>query len=106
MAESTLKTSKLAPLVTHNGLKPYIQRIVEYSSPLIIIDKPITIIFLRFILHGLVSASFTSQIGTKQWRYYDFGPKVVPPLICLPGTAGTTDVYYKQIMSLSMKVVS
>lgn len=45
------------------------------------------------------------QIGTKQWRYYDFGPKVVPPLICLPGTAGTADVYYKQIMSLSMKVV-
>ncbi|KAJ0105554.1 hypothetical protein Patl1_18644 [Pistacia atlantica] len=44
-------------------------------------------------------------IGTKQWRYYDFGPKVVPPLICLPGTAGTAEVYYKQIMSLSMKVV-
>ncbi|KAK8587310.1 hypothetical protein V6N13_086302 [Hibiscus sabdariffa] len=42
-------------------------------------------------------------IGTKQWRYYDFGPKVVPPLICLPGTAGTADVYYKQIMSLSVK---
>ncbi|KAK7265512.1 hypothetical protein RJT34_33132 [Clitoria ternatea] len=42
-------------------------------------------------------------IGTKQWRYYDFGPKVVPPLICLPGTAGTADVYYKQIMSLSIK---
>ncbi|KAE8722198.1 Alpha/beta-Hydrolases superfamily protein isoform 2 [Hibiscus syriacus] len=42
-------------------------------------------------------------IGTKQWRYYDFGPKVVPPLICLPGTAGTADFYYKQIMSLSMK---
>lgn len=45
------------------------------------------------------------QIGTKQWRYYDFGPKVVPPLICLPGTVGTADVYYKQIMSLSMKVL-
>ncbi|OWM71866.1 maspardin [Punica granatum] len=42
-------------------------------------------------------------IGTKQWRYYDFGPKAVPPLICLPGTAGTADVYYKQVMSLSMK---
>ncbi|KAL8138711.1 hypothetical protein V2J09_004712 [Rumex salicifolius] len=42
-------------------------------------------------------------IGTKQWRYYDFGPKVVPPLICLPGTAGTADVYYKQVMALSMK---
>ncbi|XP_057976529.1 uncharacterized protein LOC131163794 isoform X2 [Malania oleifera] len=42
-------------------------------------------------------------IGSKQWRYYDFGPKMVPPLICLPGTAGTADVYYKQIMALSMK---
>lgn len=42
-------------------------------------------------------------IGLKQWRYYDFGPKMVPPLICLPGTAGTADVYYKQIMSLSVK---
>uniref|UniRef100_A0A2P2KJQ9 Maspardin n=1 Tax=Rhizophora mucronata TaxID=61149 RepID=A0A2P2KJQ9_RHIMU len=42
-------------------------------------------------------------IGTKQWRYYDFGPKAVAPLICLPGIAGTADVYYKQIMSLSMK---
>ncbi|KAK7251207.1 hypothetical protein RIF29_34199 [Crotalaria pallida] len=42
-------------------------------------------------------------IGTKQWRYYDFGPKAVPPLICLPATAGTVDVYYKQVMSLSMK---
>ncbi|XP_076919016.1 uncharacterized protein LOC143579656 isoform X2 [Bidens hawaiensis] len=42
-------------------------------------------------------------IGTKQWRYYDFGPKVMPPLICLPGTAGTADVYYKQIMALSIK---
>ncbi|KAL6550238.1 hypothetical protein OROMI_020726 [Orobanche minor] len=42
-------------------------------------------------------------IGSKQWRYYDFGPKNVPPLICLPGTAGTADVYYKQIMSLAIK---
>ncbi|CAK9173153.1 unnamed protein product [Ilex paraguariensis] len=42
-------------------------------------------------------------IGSKQWRYYDCGPKVVPPLICLPGIAGTAEVYYKQIMSLSMK---
>lgn len=42
-------------------------------------------------------------IGSKQWRYYDFGPKVVPPLICLPGIAGTADVHYKQIMSLSLK---
>lgn len=42
-------------------------------------------------------------IGSKLWRYYDFGPKVVPPLLCIPGIAGTADVYYKQIMSLCMK---
>ncbi|XP_051190108.1 uncharacterized protein [Lolium perenne] len=43
------------------------------------------------------------SIGSKLWRYYDFGPKAVQPLICIPGIAGTADVYYKQIMSLSMK---
>ncbi|PWZ55288.1 Maspardin [Zea mays] len=43
------------------------------------------------------------SIGSKLWRYYDFGPKVVPPLVCIPGIAGTADVYYKQIMSLCMK---
>uniref|UniRef100_A0A0D9XI45 Maspardin n=1 Tax=Leersia perrieri TaxID=77586 RepID=A0A0D9XI45_9ORYZ len=43
------------------------------------------------------------SIGQKLWRYYDFGPKTVPPLVCIPGIAGTADVYYKQIMSLSMK---
>lgn len=42
-------------------------------------------------------------IASKLWRYYDSGPKEVPPLVCLPGTAETADVYYKQIMSLSMK---
>ncbi|KAJ4952459.1 hypothetical protein NE237_029291 [Protea cynaroides] len=42
-------------------------------------------------------------IGSKQWRYYDFGPKMVAPLICIPGTAGTAEVYYKQIISLSIK---
>lgn len=43
------------------------------------------------------------SVGTKQWRYYDYGPKSVPPLVCLSGTAGTADVFYKQILSLSMK---
>lgn len=42
-------------------------------------------------------------VGLKQWRYYDFGPKAVPPLICIPGIAGSADVYYKQVMALSMK---
>lgn len=43
------------------------------------------------------------SLGNKEWRYYEFGPKNVPPLVCIPGIAGTADVYYKQIMSLSMK---
>ncbi|KAG6510501.1 hypothetical protein ZIOFF_028525 [Zingiber officinale] len=43
-------------------------------------------------------------IGDKQWKYYDFGPKSVPPLICIPGIAGTADVYYKQILSVSKKL--
>lgn len=42
--------------------------------------------------------------GTKQWRYYDFGPKSVAPLVCLSGTAGTADVFYKQILTLALKV--
>lgn len=45
------------------------------------------------------------QIGAKQWKYYDFGPKTVSPLVCIPGIAGNADVYYKQIMCLSMKVL-
>ncbi|KAI5064026.1 hypothetical protein GOP47_0020696 [Adiantum capillus-veneris] len=43
------------------------------------------------------------SIGTKYWRYYDYGPKSVPPLICIPGTAGTAEVFYKQILTLSSK---
>lgn len=43
------------------------------------------------------------SIGLRQWRYYDYGPKEVPPLVCLSGTAGTADVFYKQILFLSMK---
>ena len=42
--------------------------------------------------------------GTKQWRYYDYGPKSVAPLVCLSGTAGTADVFYKQILNLCLKV--
>ncbi|XP_078446316.1 alpha/beta-Hydrolases superfamily protein [Wolffia australiana] len=43
------------------------------------------------------------SVGSRQWRYYDFGPKSVPPLVCIPGLAGTADIYYKQILSLSVK---
>lgn len=43
------------------------------------------------------------SIGVRQWRYYDYGPKEVPPLVCLSGMAGTVDVFYKQILFLSMK---
>ncbi|KMZ63900.1 putative Maspardin [Zostera marina] len=43
------------------------------------------------------------SIGTIQWRYYDFGPKDVPPLICIPGVSETADVFYKQIMFLTVR---
>uniref|UniRef100_A0A0D6R0I9 Maspardin n=2 Tax=Araucaria cunninghamii TaxID=56994 RepID=A0A0D6R0I9_ARACU len=43
------------------------------------------------------------SVGLKQWRYYDYGPKQVPPLICLSGVMGTADVFYKQVMFLGMK---
>ncbi|KAL3687904.1 hypothetical protein R1sor_014213 [Riccia sorocarpa] len=46
---------------------------------------------------------FKGQIGTSQWRYYDYGPKTVTPVVCLCGIAGTADVFYKQILSLSAK---
>ncbi len=42
--------------------------------------------------------------GTKHWRFYDFGPKSVPPLVCLSGVAGSADIFYKQILFLSAKV--
>ncbi|KAG0571802.1 hypothetical protein KC19_VG043900 [Ceratodon purpureus] len=40
---------------------------------------------------------------TKQWRYYDYGPRSVAPLVCLSGTAGTADVFYRQILTLCLK---
>ncbi|KAG6552681.1 hypothetical protein Mapa_005628 [Marchantia paleacea] len=43
------------------------------------------------------------SIGTSHWRFYDYGPKSVPPVVCLCGIAGTADVFYKQILSLSAK---
>ncbi|KAJ7537422.1 hypothetical protein O6H91_11G005300 [Diphasiastrum complanatum] len=33
------------------------------------------------------------SVGSAEWRYYDFGPKVIPPLVCLSGTAGTAEGY-------------
>ncbi|PPD80278.1 hypothetical protein GOBAR_DD22786 [Gossypium barbadense] len=43
------------PLVTHNDLQPYIQRIVDGSSSPILTGKPITTISLRFtVLHMLL----------------------------------------------------
>lgn len=43
------------------------------------------------------------SVGSRQWRYFDYGPKSVPALLCIPGLAGTADVFYKQILSLSSK---
>jgi len=37
----------------------------------------------------------------KEWQFYDYGPKNVPPLLFIPGAQGTADVFYKQFVSLS-----
>jgi len=42
-------------------------------------------------------------ISEVTWKYYDFGPKDVAPLICLPGASGTAEVFYKQVVSLCPK---
>lgn len=40
----------------------------------------------------------------KHFRYYEFGPKRLDPLICLGGAASTADCFYKQVLALSSKV--
>ncbi|XP_002992732.2 maspardin [Selaginella moellendorffii] len=42
-------------------------------------------------------------VGNKHWRYYQSGPKLLPPLVCLGGTSSTAEVFYKIILSLSAK---
>ncbi|KAK3735173.1 hypothetical protein QZH41_018139, partial [Actinostola sp. cb2023] len=40
--------------------------------------------------------------GEKEWVIYDAGPKSVrSPLICLPPASGTSDVFFKQLLTLS-----
>jgi len=39
----------------------------------------------------------------KIWKYYDYGPKDVAPLIFIPGASGTAEVFYKQFLSLCPK---
>eukprot|EP01120_Amphizonella_sp_Union-15-10_P002889 TRINITY_DN13184_c0_g1_i1.p1 TRINITY_DN13184_c0_g1~~TRINITY_DN13184_c0_g1_i1.p1 ORF type:complete len:348 (+),score=60.63 TRINITY_DN13184_c0_g1_i1:95-1138(+) len=36
----------------------------------------------------------------KTWKYYDSGPKNTLPLVMLPGTTGTAEIYYPQFLSL------
>ncbi|GAQ85524.1 hypothetical protein KFL_002390160 [Klebsormidium nitens] len=46
------------------------------------------------------------QVGmhqNKHFRYYEFGPKRLDPLICLGGAASTADCFYKQVLALSSK---
>ncbi|CAI5516777.1 unnamed protein product [Closterium sp. Naga37s-1] len=38
-----------------------------------------------------------------RWRYYDFGPKAIPPLLCLGGVAATADAFHKQVLALAAK---
>jgi maspardin len=39
----------------------------------------------------------------RVWKYYDWGPKDVAPLICIPGVSGTAESFFKQFLSLSPK---
>lgn len=36
----------------------------------------------------------------KVWKYYDWGPKELPPLVCIPGVSGTAESFYKQFLTL------
>ena len=39
----------------------------------------------------------------KTWKVYDTGPRHVRcPLICIPPVSGTADVYFKQLLNLSV----
>jgi maspardin len=40
----------------------------------------------------------------KHFRYYEYGPKKLDPIICLGGAACTADCFYKQVLALSSKV--
>eukprot|EP00897_Mesotaenium_endlicherianum_P000684 jgi/Mesen1/10616/ME000089S10075 len=37
----------------------------------------------------------------QRWRYYDHGPKSVPPVIFLGGVGVTADVFYRQLLTLA-----
>ncbi len=37
------------------------------------------------------------------FKFYDYGPKDVPPLVFIPGASGTAEVFYKQFLSLCPK---
>eukprot|EP01102_Stenamoeba_stenopodia_P012379 TRINITY_DN3901_c0_g1_i1.p1 TRINITY_DN3901_c0_g1~~TRINITY_DN3901_c0_g1_i1.p1 ORF type:complete len:295 (-),score=56.88 TRINITY_DN3901_c0_g1_i1:188-1072(-) len=39
----------------------------------------------------------------RVWKYYDWGPKDVPVLVCIPGVSGTAETFYKQFLSLCPK---
>jgi len=42
-------------------------------------------------------------VNDRVWKYYDYGPKDVPPLVLIPGASGTAEVFYKQFLSLCPK---
>ena len=39
----------------------------------------------------------------KTWIYYDYGPRHITPLVCLPGTSGTPSIFHRQILALAQK---
>jgi len=43
------------------------------------------------------------SFNDKVFKFYDYGPKEVAPLIFIPGASGTAEVFYKQFLSLCPK---
>jgi len=58
--------------------------------------------FRGWVAQQKVSISL-DVFSEKVWKYYDYGPKDVAPLIFIPGVSGTAEIYFKQFLSLCPK---
>uniref|UniRef100_A0A7S2U516 Maspardin n=1 Tax=Lotharella oceanica TaxID=641309 RepID=A0A7S2U516_9EUKA len=43
------------------------------------------------------------NVAGKDWTFFQYGPKDVPPLICLHGTSGTAETFFCQVSTLGSK---
>ena len=59
-----------------------------------------------FIIHLFFARQNSLKITTDDnsvFKYYDFGPKDVVPLVFIPPTSGTAEVFFKQFLSMCPK---